>query len=84
MCYNVFYAPLSETNSFMRVINTYYYYYLEVFFRNFRVPTERYFFTAILATYARVTFNIIGAGSEIIPPLHSKSRPSFAIQCDEI
>ena len=59
--------------------------YLEVFFRNFRGTTKRHFFTAIFAVYGMETVSIIiGAGSEITPPLHTKSRPSIATQCDEI
>ena len=62
--------------------------YLEVFFRNCRPMTHRYFVTAICAVKsllgALVTHISINAGSEITQSLHMKSRTSVAMQCDKI
>ena len=62
--------------------------YLEVFVRHCRDMTLRYFDTAICAVKhlvdGVVTKKSISAGSEITPSLHMKSRPSVAMQCDEI
>ena len=62
--------------------------YLEVFFRNGRAMTFRYFDTAICAVKSLVggvVSNIsIIARSENTPSLHMKSRSSVAMHCDEI